>query len=80
VIHEDEDEIENEPINFLWIYFICRNRLNLTDKESGRITLRQFLGLYQAYKDTFDLELLLRANKVTYQELKQKSEKAEEWF
>lgn len=80
MIHEDEDEIDNDPIDFSWIYFICRTRLNLTDKESGRITFRQFLGLYQAYKDTFDLELLLRANKITYQDLKAKSEKAEEWF
>ena len=52
----------------------------LTDKESGRLTYRQFSNLYQAYKDNFDYELYLTLTRTTYQEVKKKSEKSEEWF
>ena len=52
----------------------------LDDKKSGRLTFRQFKKLYQEYKNTFDLELLLTASRTTYEELKKKADKAEEWF
>ena len=52
----------------------------LGDKESGRLTLRQFRNLYQVYKDTFDLELILTASRTTYEALKKKAESDEEWF
>jgi hypothetical protein len=52
----------------------------LGDKESGRLTLRQFKNLYQIYKDTFDLELLLTASRTTYEALKKKAEQDDEWF
>lgn len=52
----------------------------LGDKESGRLTLRQFRSLYQVYKDTFDLELLMLLSHNTYASLKAKAEKDDEWF
>jgi hypothetical protein len=52
----------------------------LDDKKSGRLTFRQFRNLYQEYKDTFDLELYLRASRTTYADLKKKADKDEDWF
>lgn len=58
-----------------------RTRLGLSsDKEVGRLTLRRFRGLYQAYRDTFDIETQLRASGTTYAKLEAKSESDEEWF
>lgn len=44
------------------------------------MTYRQFANLYQAYKDTFDLELLLKLSRKTYADLKRKAEESEEWL
>ena len=52
----------------------------LTDKESGRLTYRQFANLYQAYKDTFDVELCLTLTRKTYEQVKRESDKSEEWI
>lgn len=71
----------NPTINFAWYYFIGRARLGLSsDKEVGRLTFRRFWALYQAYKDTFDTETMLRASWSTYAKLKAQSESDEEWF
>lgn len=51
-----------------------------SDKEVGRLTLRRFRALYQAYKDTFDIETHLRASGSTYAELEAQSMSEEEWF
>lgn len=68
-------------INFAWYYFIGRTRLGLSsDKEVGRLTLRRFQALYQAYKDTFDIETKLRAKGSTYAWLEAQSMSDEEWF
>ena len=68
-------------INFSWYYFMGRTRLGLSsDKEVGRLTLRRFRGLYQAYKDTFDVETRLRASGSTYAGIDAKAESDEEWF
>lgn len=68
-------------INFAWYYFMGRTRLGLSsDKEVGRLTLRRFRGLYQAYKDTFDTETVLRSNGSTYAKLEAQSMSDEEWF
>lgn len=68
-------------INFSWYRFMGRTRLGLSsDKEVGRLTLRRFRGLYQAYKDTFDIETRLRASGTTYARLEAKAESDEEWF
>lgn len=58
-----------------------RTRLGLSsDKEVGRLTLRRFRALYQAYKDTFDIETQLRANGTTYAKLEAQSMSDEEWL
>ena len=62
------------------MYFICRTKLHLTDKEAGRITIRTFHKLYQHYKNDFDLELLLKATKTTYAKAELKQMQSEEWF
>ena len=68
-------------INFAWYYFIGRARLGLSsDKEVGRLTLRRFRSLYQAYKDTFDIETQLRASGTTYAKLEAHAMSDEEWF
>lgn len=68
-------------INFAWYYFMSRTRLGLSsDKEVGRLTLRRFRDLYQAYKDTFDIETQLRTSGSTYAKLEAKAESDEEWF
>jgi hypothetical protein len=51
-----------------------------SDKEVGRLTLRRFRALHQAYKDTFDLESRLMASGMTYAKLEAESESDEEWF
>ena len=79
MIHED-DEIEDEPLNFSWIYYIGSSKLNLRIKEVGRLTIRQFLDLYKVYKDTFDLELYLKLARKTYAKLEAEREKSEEWL
>ena len=45
-----------------------------------RLTLRQFNKEYQIYKDDFDLELLLRLTRTTYEKAKFKAQQSEEWF
>ena len=73
---------DSDPtINFAWYYFIGRARLGLSsDKEVGRLTLRRFRSLYQAYKDTFDAETLLRASGSTYAKADAQARQDEEWF
>ena len=78
IIPDEEDG--DQVIDFTWFYFIGRTKLNLTFKEVGRLTLRTFNKFYQHYKDTFDLEMKLKASDTTYAELKKKSIKQQEWF
>ena len=77
MIHEDE---EQEPIDFSWIYFIGMAKFNLSVKEISKLTIKNFLKLYQQYKDNFDLEMRLRLSNTTYAELEAKMDKSEEWF
>lgn len=51
-----------------------------SDKEVGRLTLRRFRSLYQAYKDTFDQETILRASGTTYAQAEADAQSDEEWF
>lgn len=51
-----------------------------SDKEVGRLTLRRFRALYQAYKDTFDIETQLRVSGTTYAKLEAQSVSDEEWL
>lgn len=52
----------------------------LTDKETGRLTLKQYNGLYQAYKDIFDFELMLTLSRKTYAAIKKRQEESDEWI
>ncbi len=52
----------------------------LDKKETGRLTLRQFMRLYQAYKDTFDVELILLLARKTYADIQKRQETEEEWL
>lgn len=68
-------------INFSWYYYIGRAKLGLSsDREVGRLTLRRFRGLYQAYKDTFDYENILKASGSTYAKAEADAMQDEEWF
>lgn len=67
-------------MDFSWFFFIGKTKLNLSFKETGRLTLRMFGRLYQYYKDDFDLEMKLWQSHKTYEYLKRESQKDEEWF
>lgn len=79
MIHEDDDD-EPNIIDFSWFYFIGRTRLNLTFKETGRMTYWLFNKLYTHYKNTWDIEMRLRNANMTYSDLSVRLEKEEEWF
>lgn len=72
--------MDDESIDFSWFYFVGRSKLNLTDKEVGRLTITTFNRLYGHYKDDFDLEMMLNKAGMTYFEAYAQSQKAEEWF
>ena len=80
MIHEGDEEEETKPLSFSWVAYICTAKLGLTLKESGRLTFKQFIEMYQAYKDTFDTELILFYTTTTYSDLKNKSEESDEWI
>lgn len=67
-------------IDFSWFYFIGKSKLGLSFSETGRLTLTLFNKLYQHYKDNFDLELMLEKTATTYEKLRKKARKSEEWF
>lgn len=67
-------------MDFGWFRFIGRSKLKYTNHETMRLTLREFKKEYQLYKDDFDLEMLLRVTRTTYEKAKQKAQQAEEWF
>lgn len=67
-------------MEFSWFYFIGKKKLNLSFKETGRLTLRMFGRLYQYYKDDFDLEMKMWKNHKTYEQLKREAQRSEEWF
>ena len=60
--------------------YIGTAKFNLRPKEVGRLTYKQFRELYEAYKDNWDLELLLFYNRMTYEQLREKKERSEEWL
>lgn len=74
------DEIEPTPINFVWIRFIGRKKLELTDEETMALTPGEFTELYDIYKQDFDLELLLSLNRKTYEQTLREAEKSQEWL
>lgn len=73
------DEVDPH-IDFTWFYFIGRARLNLTDKEVGRLTLTTFNKLYKHYQDTFSTEMRLKNANMTYEEAYNKAQADQEWL
>ena len=76
MIHDEADPV----IDFTWFYFIGKTKLNLSIKETGRLTLYTFNRLYQHYKDDWDMQMMMTAAQMTYQALYVKSQQDEEWF
>lgn len=69
-----------EPMDFSWFWFVGKAKLNLSFKETGRLTLRMFGKLYQHYKDDHDLEMRLWKTDKTYADAHRKAQQDEEWF
>ena len=57
---------EYEPIDFSWHRFIGMRCFYLKPKETMRLTAKEFLRLYQHYKNHFDFELSLLLTRTTY--------------
>jgi hypothetical protein len=62
------------------VKYIGRAKLSLSEKEVWRLTIREFLNLYQAYKDQFDVELCLTLNRKTFRQVEAESLRQQEWF
>lgn len=77
MIHEED---EAKPIDFSWFYFIGKTKLNLSFKETGRLTLRMFNKFYLYYKNTFDFESAIKMGRTSYHKLAEEQNKSEEWF
>lgn len=45
------------------------NKLGFTEKQVGRMTFGKFSRLYQAYRNNFDMEMMMTAQKIRYSEL-----------
>lgn len=75
-----DDVDEPRPIDFSWYYFIGRAKLNLTIKETGRLTVTMFNKLFGHYKNMFDVEMRLTASNTTYSDAFKKQQQDEEWF
>ena len=76
MIHDEADPV----IDFSWFYFIGKTKLNLSLKETGRLTLNLFNRLYQHYKDNWDMEMIMAAAHTTYKTLYTRSQQDDEWF
>ena len=76
MIHDEYDPV----IDFSWFYFIGKTKLNLSFKETGKLTFKMFNKLYEHYKNTWDFEARLMQNNTTYAEHYIKSQQDEEWF
>ena len=56
------------------------NKLGLTYKQTGRITLSVFNGLYAGYKRQWDLEHQLDWANKTFEDLSERVYKSQRWF
>ena len=59
---------------------MSKAKLNLSFKETGRLTLYMFNKLYEHYKTNFDIEMRLYKSNTTYSEAFIKAQEDEEWF
>ena len=67
-------------IDFSWFYFIGRTRLRLSDKETGRLTLRMFNKMYGYYKAMWSYEMRLAHTNTTFEEAERLAQKEQEWL
>jgi hypothetical protein len=67
-------------IDFSWFLFIGRTKLNLTFKETMRLTLTMFNKLYKHYKDDWSMEMRMTHANMTYADVFKKAQQDEEWF
>lgn len=65
----EDEKREAKPIDFAWILFIGKNKLGFSTKEVGRLTWGAFSDMYAAYKDTFDIEMMLYKSNTKYSDL-----------
>ena len=56
-------------IDFTWLLYVGVKKLGFSEKEIGRMTYRKWALLYQAYKNSFDLELTMKYKRIKYSEL-----------
>lgn len=56
-------------MDFARLLFIGRKKLGFTEREVGRMTLGKFVRLYQAYKNDFDMELIMKNKGIRYCDL-----------
>lgn len=71
---------EPKPIDFSWYYFIGSAKLNLTLKETGRLTVTMFNHLFKHYRDMFDVEMRLKSSNTTYEDAYKRQNQEDEWF
>lgn len=76
MIQDEQDPV----IDFSWFYFIGKTKLNLSFKETGRLTMTMFNKLYGHYKNTWGLEMRLAHANMTYAEAFAKAQQDEEWL
>jgi len=76
VIQDECDPV----IDFSWFWFIGKTKLNLSFKETGRLTITMFNKLYGHYKDNWDAEMRMTQANVTYAESFIKAQENEEWL
>ncbi len=53
--------------------------MNLTFKETGRLTLTTFNKMYMHYKNNWDMEMRMRKANLTHAEAYKKAMQEEEW-
>lgn len=78
-----QEDGKDEPIDFSWFYYIGRNKLGLSFKEVGRITLTLFNKLYDHYKYNFFKEMAIYKRGITFAQYEAEARKEageEEWF
>ena len=76
IIHDDADPV----IDFSWFYFIGKTKLNMSFKETGRMTITLFNRLWKHWKDEWSVEMRLTHANMTFEEAQLKSIQDEEWF
>lgn len=53
--------------------YIGINKLGYTEKQVGRMTIRKWNLLYDAYKESFDMELVMRKRGIRYADVEKET-------